>query len=149
MSVRRNVWSHQLLRERLRNYTQTHPKPHGQLRCCLAIEILTPFLLAEWTLGDSPHYAGWHCSWCYPPEGIKVKLQSAQRHDKPRWGDFPDKLDLQYIASLIRTGEWFDGKHPFMPVKRRLTPAELYAPPYFLDHEDRFEYLLVPPEDRV
>ena len=34
------------------------------------------------------------------PEGIKTKLQSAQRHDQPRWGDFPDKLDLQYLAGL-------------------------------------------------
>ena len=106
-------------------------------------------LTSEWTLGDAPHYAGWHCSWCYPPEGIKTKLQSAQRHDQPRWGDYPDKLDLQYLAGLVRTGQWFDGTHPFISVSRRTTPAELYAPPYFLNNEDKFEYLLVPPGDQL
>ena len=83
------------------------------------------------------------------PEGIKTKLQSAQRHDQPRWGDYPDKLDLQYLAGLVRTGQWFDGTHPFISVSRRTTPAELYAPPYFLNNEDKFEYLLVPPGDQL
>ena len=66
-----------------------------------------------------------------------------------RWGDYPEKLDLDYIASLIETGGWFDGKHPFIRVDRRKTPAQVYAPTYFLDNEDRFEYLLVPPMDRI
>ena len=120
-----------------------------RLNMKLFTRVVTTKYLSEWTLGNSPHYAGWHCSWCYPPSGIKIKLESAQRHDKPRWGDFPDKLNLDYIASLIRNGEWFDGKHPFIPVNRRKTSASIYAPPFFLDNEDRFEYLLVPPDDRV
>ena len=66
-----------------------------------------------------------------------------------RWGDYPEKLNLDYIASLIETGGWFDGKHPFIRVDRRKTPAQVYAPTYFLDNEDRFEYLLVPPTDRI
>ena len=107
---------------------------------------LTKILLSEWTLGKEPHYGGWHCSWCFPPQGIRTKLQSAQRDDKPRWGDYPDKLDLQYIAGLVRTGQWFDGKHPFQPVRRNTTPAELYAPPYFLEQEERFSYLLEAPK---
>ena len=69
---------------------------------------------SEWTLGGLGHYGGWHCSWCYQPEGIRLKLVSAQRHDKPRWGDYPEKLDLDYIAGLVETGEWFDGKRPFI-----------------------------------
>ena len=100
-------------------------------------------------MGQIGHYGGWHCSWCYSPEGIRTKLQSAQRDDKPRWGDYPDKLDLQYIAGLVRKGEWFDGKHPFLPVNKRRTPEELYAPPFFLENEDRFEYILVPPDDQI
>ena len=34
-------------------------------------------------------------------------------------------------------------------VDRRKTPDSVYAPPYFLDNEDRFEYLMVPPQDRL
>ncbi len=63
---------------------------------------------SEWDLGSLGHYAGHHCSWCYDPQGIRTKLESAQKHDKPRWGDFPEKTDLKYIAGLIREGGWFD-----------------------------------------
>lgn len=66
-----------------------------------------------------------------------------------RWGDYPEKLDLDYIANLIETGGWFDGKHPLIKVDKRKTPDRIYAPNYFLDNEDKFEYLLVPPRDRV
>jgi len=131
MLLRRNVWSHSLLKDRLSNFTKTHEKPR------------------EWTMGDSPHYAGFHCSWCYSPEGIRTKMSSAQRHDKPRWGDYPEKMELDYIESLIRTGGWFDGKQPFIKVNRRETPDHVYAPQYFLENDDMFESLLVPPGDRV
>jgi len=43
---------------------------------------------------------------------------SAQKHDKPRWGDYPEKLNLTYIEGLIQKGGWFDGSKPFIPVKR-------------------------------
>ena len=33
----------------------------------------------------------------YTVQGIRLKLEAAQRHDKPRWGDYPDKLNLKYI----------------------------------------------------
>ena len=72
-----------------------------------------------------------------------------QRHDKPRWGDYPDKLELSYIAGLIETGGWFDGGHPFIRVDRAQTPAHLYAPAFFLDNEERFSHLLVPPQHRT
>jgi len=52
------------------------------------------------------------------------------------------QLDLEYIASLIRTGGWFDGAKPFLPVNRTATPASVYAPPFFLDQAERFSYLL-------
>jgi len=130
-SLRKNLWSHKTFKDRLLKYNQTHAKPQ------------------EWTLGDLGHYGGWHCSWCYNPQGIRQKLVSAQRHDKPRWGDYPEKLDLDYIARLVEEGEWFDGKRPFIRVDRRKTPDDVYAPPYFLENEDRFEYLMVPPQDRL
>ena len=98
--LRQNAWADSLFKEQLSNFTQSHDQPR------------------EWTLGDSHHYAGFHCSWCYRPEGIRTKLASAQRHDKPRWGDFQEKMDLDYIESLIMTGGWFDGTRPFFPVNR-------------------------------
>ena len=55
------------------------------------------------------HLAGHHCSWCFDAEGIRLKLISAQADDKPRWGDYPDKLELPYLEGLIQNGEWFDG----------------------------------------
>ena len=116
-----------------------------RLNMKLFTRVVTTKYLSEWTLGNSPHYAGWHCSWCYPPTGIKIKLESAQRHDKPRWGDFPDKLNLDYIASLIRNGEWFDGNQSLIPVELTDTASHLYAPEYFLENPERFRYLLVNP----
>jgi len=68
----------------------------------------------EFDIGKLGKYAGFHCSWCYRPEGIRTKLLSAQKHDKPRWGDYPEKTELPYIARLIRDGEWFDGGKPFI-----------------------------------
>ena len=98
----------------------------------------------EWELGSIGHYAGYHCSWCYDPEGIRTKLLSAQKHDKPRWGDYPEKTDVNYIAKLIRTGGWFDDTLPFIK-NHPDTHPENYAPKYILDNRDKFKYLLDPP----
>ena len=100
MHLRRNSWPTTALSEELSNYTLKHEQPQ------------------VWTLGNSPHYAGFHCSWCYRPEGIRTKLASAQRHDKPRWGDYPQKMEISYIESLVRDGQWFDGTYPFIRVNR-------------------------------
>ena len=98
----------------------------------------------EWDLGSIGHYAGYHCSWCYDPEGIRTKLLSAQKHDKPRWGDYPEKTDVNYIAKLIRTGGWFDDTQPFIKNYPDAHPKN-YAPKYILDNKDKFKYLLDPP----
>ncbi|XP_023341090.1 beta-1,4-mannosyl-glycoprotein 4-beta-N-acetylglucosaminyltransferase [Eurytemora carolleeae] len=126
MLLRRNVWNNTLLHDRLNNYTANHPK------------------IQEWTLGNIGHYAGHHCSWCYSPEGIRLKLEAAQRHDKPRWGDYPDKLNLKYIQELIRTGGWFDGSKPFISVPRTKNDTGLFAPDYILN-SNLFQYLVKPP----
>ena len=89
MLLRRNVWESDLLKDKLKNYTQSG------------------HTIKEWEIGKLGHFAGYHCSWCYSPEGIRTKLLSAQKHDKPRWGDYPEKTDLNYIAELIKTGGWF------------------------------------------
>ena len=65
--------------------------------------------IQSWTIGSEPgDTAGWHCSWCFTPDKILVKLVSAQNGDFPRWGDFPEKRNLSYIRRLVATGTWFD-----------------------------------------
>uniref|UniRef100_A0A8B9WIA6 Beta-1,4-mannosyl-glycoprotein 4-beta-N-acetylglucosaminyltransferase n=1 Tax=Bos mutus grunniens TaxID=30521 RepID=A0A8B9WIA6_BOSMU len=98
----------------------------------------TGHILVQWSLGSPLHFAGWHCSWCFTPEGIYFKLVSAQNGDFPRWGDYEDKRDLNYIRSLIRTGGWFDGTQQEYPPP---TP-HMYAPKYLLKNYDQFRYLL-------
>jgi beta-1,4-mannosyl-glycoprotein beta-1,4-N-acetylglucosaminyltransferase len=125
MSIRRNYLTTEPLLSRVETYKKSgHP-------------------VKEWNIGEVGAYAGFHCSWCYSPEGIKLKLMSAQKDDKPRWGDFPDKLDLGYISGLIQNGRWFDNSQPFFLVKPEQDP--LYAPAYILKHKNRFHYLLDPP----
>ncbi|EQB77201.1 beta-1,4-mannosyl-glycoprotein 4-beta-N-acetylglucosaminyltransferase [Camelus ferus] len=100
----------------------------------------TGHILVQWSLGSPLHFAGWHCSWCFTPEGIYFKLVSAQNGDFPRWGDYEDKRDLNYIRSLIRTGGWFDGTQQEYPPAN---PSEhMYAPKYLLKNYDQFRYLL-------
>lgn len=100
----------------------------------------TGHILVQWSLGSPVHFAGWHCSWCFTPEGIYFKLVSAQNGDFPRWGDYEDKRDLNYIRELIRTGGWFDGSVQEYPPA---DPKEhMYAPKYMLDNPQRYHYLL-------
>ncbi|TSX99882.1 Beta-1,4-mannosyl-glycoprotein 4-beta-N-acetylglucosaminyltransferase [Bagarius yarrelli] len=100
-------------------------------------------ILMSWSIGSPVHYAGWHCSWCFTPEGIYYKLISAQNGDFPRWGDFEEKRKLSYIRELIRTGGWFDGS-----VSNHL-PADpkehMFAPKYLLDNYKKYRYLLENP----
>nr|XP_699442.5 beta-1,4-mannosyl-glycoprotein 4-beta-N-acetylglucosaminyltransferase [Danio rerio] len=103
----------------------------------------TGHILVQWSIGSPFHFAGWHCSWCFTPEGIHFKLISAQNGDFPRWGDYEDKRDLNYIRELIRTGGWFDGSVQEYPPS---DPKEhMYAPKYMLEHYDLYRYLLENP----
>ncbi|XP_018601573.2 beta-1,4-mannosyl-glycoprotein 4-beta-N-acetylglucosaminyltransferase-like isoform X2 [Scleropages formosus] len=103
----------------------------------------TGHILVQWSIGSPFHFAGWHCSWCFTPEGIRLKLISAQNGDFPRWGDYEDKRDLNYIQELIRTGGWFDGSVLEYPPT---DPKEhMYAPKYMLNNYDRYRYLLENP----
>ncbi|XP_078467134.1 beta-1,4-mannosyl-glycoprotein 4-beta-N-acetylglucosaminyltransferase [Lampetra planeri] len=97
--------------------------------------------MERWSVGTASRHAGWHCSWCFPPEGVRTKLVSAQNGDFPRWGDYPEKLDMDYIKNLIRTGGWFDGTGAgILPLAN---PAEkMYAPWYVLENPKRFGHLL-------
>ncbi|XP_051568034.1 beta-1,4-mannosyl-glycoprotein 4-beta-N-acetylglucosaminyltransferase-like isoform X2 [Myxocyprinus asiaticus] len=106
----------------------------------------TGHILVQWSIGSPFHFAGWHCSWCFKPEGIHFKLISAQNGDFPRWGDYEDKRDLNYIRELIRTGGWFDGSVQEYPPS---DPKEhMYAPKYMIDNYDHYRYLLENPYAR-
>ncbi|XP_036409439.1 beta-1,4-mannosyl-glycoprotein 4-beta-N-acetylglucosaminyltransferase-like [Megalops cyprinoides] len=103
----------------------------------------TGHILVQWAIGSPFHFAGWHCSWCFSPEGIHHKLVSAQNGDFPRWGDYEDKRDLSYIRELIRTGGWFDGSVQEYPPS---DPKEhMYAPKYLLENYDQYRYMLENP----
>ncbi|XP_027872544.1 beta-1,4-mannosyl-glycoprotein 4-beta-N-acetylglucosaminyltransferase isoform X2 [Xiphophorus couchianus] len=103
----------------------------------------TGHILVQWSVGSPFHFAGWHCSWCFTPEGIYFKLVSAQNGDFPRWGDYEDKRDLNYIRELIRTGGWFDGSVQEYPPA---DPKEhMFAPKYMLENHKRYHYLLENP----
>ncbi|TWW59011.1 beta-1,4-mannosyl-glycoprotein 4-beta-N-acetylglucosaminyltransferase isoform X2 [Takifugu flavidus] len=107
----------------------------------------TGHILVQWSVGSPIHFAGWHCSWCFKPEGIYFKLVSAQNGDFPRWGDYEDKRDLNYIRDLIRTGGWFDGSQQEYPP---VDPKEhMYAPKYILENVVKYHYLLQNPYRRV
>ena len=68
-----------------------------------------PRRVQEWTAGGSGEdVAGWHCSWCMDVNRIRTKLVSAQNGDFPRWGSYPEKLNITYIRGLVRRGVWFD-----------------------------------------
>uniref|UniRef100_A0A2P2I0F2 Beta-1,4-mannosyl-glycoprotein 4-beta-N-acetylglucosaminyltransferase-like n=1 Tax=Hirondellea gigas TaxID=1518452 RepID=A0A2P2I0F2_9CRUS len=110
-----------------------------------AYERKHPGTFDPWEAGSAKHYAGWHCSWCFNPEGIVLKLDSAQAGDMPRWGDYPEKHDKNYLQSLIRDGRWFDGsKNMFLA-----NPKEkYYAPPYMIKHSDKFASILFHPKQR-
>ena len=90
-----------------------------------------------------PTAKGFHCSWCYNAEGIRTKLLSAHVDDKPRWGDYADKIDLNYIGRLIATGGWFDGTQPL--ISADFEKEEQYAPSYVLANEQNYSHLLYPP----
>ena len=95
--------------------------------------------IQAWRFGTNSSPVGWHCSWCFPPEGIKTKLDWSQKSDKPRWGDDPKKKDIQYISGLVKTGTWFDDKTKLYksdPLQSK------YAPDYLLENEERFTYLM-------
>ena len=122
MSLRKNHVNEEPLKSRISNYTAQG----GQYEL--------------WDIGRIGHLSGFHCSWCYTPEGIRIKMMSAQNSDQPRWGDDPDKLKVEYIRRLINTGQWFDGSWPFLQVDPHQDRHS--APSFVLRNHHRFTYLL-------
>ena len=96
----------------------------------------------RWFFGDYEYFAGWHCSSCFDPEGIRTKFTSAINADFPRWGSLPEKMDLNYIKRLIENGEWFDGTSSVLKSDMN---DELYAPQYMLRNKDKYKDILFNP----
>ena len=88
--------------------------------------------------------AGWHCSYCFKPEGIRKKLLDAPMSDWPRWGSDPVKSSVSHITDLIKTGQFFDSRYfrgsEGKPLSQQVDPD--MAPKYMLQNPDRFRYLL-------
>ncbi|XP_064472772.1 beta-1,4-mannosyl-glycoprotein 4-beta-N-acetylglucosaminyltransferase-like [Ornithodoros turicata] len=99
-------------------------------------------MMDEWTIGQNRgQNGGWHCSWCYKTEDVKIKLVSAQKSDGTRWGDFPEKMETKYLLSLVKEGRWFNGKK----IGLRSHVDSTTTPAYVLAHPDKFSYMLAPP----
>ena len=93
-----------------------------------------------WFLGNARDTeVGWHCSWCFNIRDFQIKMLSAQRSDAPRWGNFPEKLEPEYLKSMIRDGAWFDGSRNLRYVPQNYS---LYAPKYILSKPLKFKHLL-------
>lgn len=91
--------------------------------------------------------AGWHCSWCFHPSGVRKKLLDAPFSDYPRYGDYPGKTEVKYIQRLIKHGLYFDGsKIRNGEVKEE---EEDFAPQYILGNRDKFLYLIENPYRNV
>lgn len=101
---------------------------------------MTGVKVRPWLFGSKIHPAGWHCSWCFLPPGIRAKLISAHASDFPRWGTFTDKTNLPFITKLVRNGTWFDEKTHLKYIYDQF--SEFYAPRYIKDNEKSFGYLL-------
>ncbi|XP_023327678.1 beta-1,4-mannosyl-glycoprotein 4-beta-N-acetylglucosaminyltransferase [Eurytemora carolleeae] len=93
----------------------------------------------SWTIGSVGHYAGYHCSWCMPIPGIQNKLISAQSDDGPRWGDYPEKVEPDFIENIRESGTWFDLVSKFRLIE--------FAPSYVLKNFNKFKDIIVPPSN--
>ena len=99
-------------------------------------------VLGPFSIGTVQHPAGYHCSYCTPPSGIRTKLISAFNADFPRWGDYPMKCDLSYIESLIGKGMGFSETSCLSACDSN---QPNYAPAYILQNPKAFQYLLQNP----
>ena len=98
-------------------------------------------------LFECPDNAGWHCSYCFTPAGVRKKLLDAPGSDWTRWGDDESKSSIPYIKMLVKTGQYFNGKYFRGSTNTTLIePKDSdMAPQYLLLHPEKFQYLLINP----
>ena len=98
---------------------------------------------------DVPN-AGWHCSWCFSPSGIRAKLLDAPNSDFPRYGNERAKTSTAYIKRLVKHGIFFN------LVRLRNESDEVnalkdpeFAPPFMLRHPKNYQHLLRNPYKQI
>jgi len=84
---------------------------------------------------------GWHCSWCYPIEGIQLKLKNSLCGDGIRYADFGYGNLL--LRKMVREGLPF-GSKTLKPMGEPNHVKTGLAPHYVLSrrHRKRFKYLV-------
>lgn len=92
-----------------------------------------------WSAGAKTLPVGWHCSWCLSVDRIRAKLIAAHVSDVPRWGNFPEKRNVDYISKLVERGLWFDDKTSLLKGNRS---HPMLAPKFILDHHQKYRYIL-------
>ena len=100
------------------------------------------------TLFKVANDAGWKCSWCYKPEGIRNKLLNIP----PRYLDMitlmiQENSELENIRGFIKYGVYFDKTFIRGGKGTELTKLKdpEFAPSYIQENFNRFSYLLVNP----
>lgn len=93
--------------------------------------------------------AGWHCSWCFQPEGIRAKLLDAPNSDFPRFGDDRARTNVAYIRRLIKHGLYFNLKRVRKGGETTAAQDPEFAPPFILRHPQKYTHLLANPYKNV
>lgn len=94
--------------------------------------------------------AGWHCSWCFKPEGIRSKLLDAPKSDYPRYGDDRARTTVSYIKRLIKNGIYFNLSRLRKKGDEMTADKDPeFAPPYVQRHPDQYKHLLENPYKNV
>ncbi len=93
--------------------------------------------------------AGWHCSWCFSPEGIRAKLLDAPNSDFPRFGDDRARTNVAYIRRLIKHGLYFSLVRVRKGGEVNSTFDAEYAPPFIQRYPEKYSHLLFNPYQNV
>ena len=89
--------------------------------------------------------AGWHCSWCFKPQGIRAKLLDAPNSDFPRFGDDRARTDVAYIRRLIKHGLYFNLARVRKDGEIDVAKDSEFAPSFMLRYPEKYSHLLSNP----
>jgi len=89
--------------------------------------------------------AGWHCSWCFKPQGIRAKLLDAPNSDFPRFGDDRARTDVAYIRRLIKHGLYFNLARVRKGDEVDVAKDSEFAPSFMLRYPKKYSHLLSNP----
>merc|ERR1739844_483642 len=89
--------------------------------------------------------AGWHCSWCFKPQGIRAKLLDAPNSDFPRFGDDRARTDVAYIRRLIKHGLYFNLYRIRKGGEVDAAKDKEFAPSFMQRYPEKYAHLLSNP----